>query len=110
MMRRCSRRGPDLDEHRIIASIAAENPARESRGVRSAGLGPLPRDLRPRRRHLIDQRPLFGHDGAYGTDLSVNPTNGMVAIFMVRCTGGDQWAARDLFFQTATQVFGRIGR
>jgi CubicO group peptidase (beta-lactamase class C family) len=48
---------------------------------------------------------LFGHDGAYGTDLSVNPTNGMVAIFMVQCTGGDQWAARDLFLKTAIQVY-----
>ena len=48
---------------------------------------------------------MFGHDGAYGTDLSVNPTNGMVAIFMVQCTSGDQWAARDLFLKTATQIF-----
>src|SRR6266850_1741039 len=48
---------------------------------------------------------MFGHDGAYGTDLSVNPTNGMVAIFMVQCPGPDQWAARDLFLKTATQVF-----
>jgi CubicO group peptidase (beta-lactamase class C family) len=48
---------------------------------------------------------LFGHDGAYGTDLSVNPTNGMVAVFMIQCTSGDQWAARDLFLKTATDVF-----
>jgi CubicO group peptidase (beta-lactamase class C family) len=48
---------------------------------------------------------MFGHDGAYGTDLSVNPKTGMVAIFLVQCTGGDQWAARDLFLKTATQVF-----
>ena len=48
---------------------------------------------------------MFGHDGAYGTDLSVNPTNGMVAVFMVQCPGPDQWAARDLFLKTATQVF-----
>ena len=48
---------------------------------------------------------MFGHDGAYGTDLSVNPVTGMVAIFMVQCTSGDQWAARDLFLKTATQVF-----
>ena len=48
---------------------------------------------------------MFGHDGAYGTDLSVNPATGMVAVFMVQCTGGDQWAARDLFLKTATQVF-----
>jgi len=48
---------------------------------------------------------MFGHDGAYGTDLSVNPKTGMVAIFMVQCTSGDQWAARDLFLKTATQIF-----
>ena len=48
---------------------------------------------------------MFGHDGAWGTDLSVNPTNGMVAVFMVQCPGPDQWAARDLFLKTATHVF-----
>jgi len=50
---------------------------------------------------------MFGHDGAYGTDLSVNPTTGMVAVFMVQCPGPDQWAARDLFLKTATQVFSK---
>ena len=53
---------------------------------------------------------MFGHDGAYGTDLSVNPRTGMVAIFMVQCTSGDQWAARDLFLKTATQVFSNESR
>ena len=48
---------------------------------------------------------MFGHDGAYGTDLSVSPSTGMVAIFMVQCSGPDKWAARDLFLKTATQVF-----
>jgi CubicO group peptidase (beta-lactamase class C family) len=48
---------------------------------------------------------MFGHDGAYGTDLSVNPVTGMVAVFMVQCSGGDQWTARDLFLKTATEVF-----
>jgi hypothetical protein len=48
---------------------------------------------------------MFGHDGAYGTDLSVNPVTGMVAVFMIQCTSGDQWAARDLFLKTATQAF-----
>ena len=48
---------------------------------------------------------MFGHDGAYGTDLSVNPKTGMVAIFMVQCTSGDQWAARDGFLKAAMQVF-----
>jgi len=48
---------------------------------------------------------MFGHDGALGTDLSVNPKTGMVAIFMVQCTHGEKWAARDLFLKTARQVF-----
>jgi CubicO group peptidase (beta-lactamase class C family) len=48
---------------------------------------------------------MFGHDGALGTDLSVNPKTGMVAIFMVQCTSGDQWAARDAFLKAATQDF-----
>src|SRR5580765_4009833 len=48
---------------------------------------------------------MFGHDGAYGTDLSVDPKMGMVAVFMVQCNGGDQWAARDAFLKTARQVF-----
>jgi len=48
---------------------------------------------------------MFGHDGAYGTDLSVNPATGMVALFLIQCTSGDQWAARDLFLKTATEVF-----
>lgn len=48
---------------------------------------------------------LFGHDGALGTDLSVNPQTGMIAIFMIQCTSGDQWAARDQFLKTATRVF-----
>ena len=54
---------------------------------------------------LVDEG--FGHDGAYGTDLSVNPNTGLVAIFMVQCPGPDQWAARDLFLKTATEVFAR---
>jgi CubicO group peptidase (beta-lactamase class C family) len=53
---------------------------------------------------------MFGHDGAYGTDLSVNPTNGMVAIFMIQCTGPDLWAARDLFLKTATEVYKKDSR
>lgn len=50
---------------------------------------------------------MFGHDGAYGTDLSVNPKTGMIAVFMVQCTSGDQWKARDVFLQTATEVFNK---
>lgn len=53
---------------------------------------------------------MFGHDGAYGTDLSVNPRTGLVTIFMVQCTSGDQWAARDLFLKTATKIFPRATR
>lgn len=52
---------------------------------------------------------MFGHDGAFGTDLSVDPQTGMVAVFMIQCTSGDQWAARDLFLKTATEVFGKQG-
>lgn len=48
---------------------------------------------------------MFGHDGAYGTDLSVNPETGMIAIFIVQCTSGDQWEARDRFLRTATEVY-----
>jgi CubicO group peptidase (beta-lactamase class C family) len=48
---------------------------------------------------------MFGHDGADGTDLSVNPTNGMVTVFMTQSTSGEKWAARDLFLKTATQVY-----
>jgi CubicO group peptidase (beta-lactamase class C family) len=50
---------------------------------------------------------MFGHDGAWGTDLSVDPKSGMVAVFMVQCSGGDQWAARDLFLKTAREVFAK---
>ncbi len=48
---------------------------------------------------------MFGHDGAHGTDLSVNPKTGMIAIFMVQSTSDDRWAARDLFLKTASEVF-----
>lgn len=50
---------------------------------------------------------MFGHDGAYGTDLSVNPKTGMIAIFMVQCTSGDQWKARDAFLEKAAEAFGK---
>jgi CubicO group peptidase (beta-lactamase class C family) len=50
---------------------------------------------------------MFGHDGAYGTDLSVDPQTGLVTVFMVQCTSGDQWAARDAFLETARRVFGK---
>lgn len=50
---------------------------------------------------------MFGHDGALGTDLSVHPRTGLVAIFMIQCTSGDQWAARDLFLKTAREIYQR---
>ncbi len=55
--------------------------------------------------HLRDG--MFGHDGAYGTDLSVDPKTGMIAVFMVQCTGGDQWEARDRFLKAAREAYSR---
>lgn len=51
---------------------------------------------------------MFGHDGAYGTDLSVNPDTGIVAVFMVQCTGGAQWEARDRFLKTANEEYKKV--
>lgn len=51
---------------------------------------------------------MFGHDGAFGTDLSVNPSSGMIAIFMVQCNSGDQWSARDTFLKAATTTFNAL--
>jgi len=48
---------------------------------------------------------MFGHDGAYGTDLSVHPGTGMIAIFLVQCSSGDQWQARDGFLKAAAETF-----
>lgn len=50
---------------------------------------------------------MFGHDGAYGTDLSVHPDTGMIAIFLVQCSSGDQWEARDNFLKAAAETFGK---
>ncbi|MDR1958812.1 MAG: beta-lactamase family protein [Planctomycetaceae bacterium] len=50
---------------------------------------------------------MFGHDGAYGTDLSVNPDTGLTAVFMVQCSGGHQWEARDAFLRTAADVYAK---
>lgn len=52
---------------------------------------------------------MFGHDGALGTDLSVHPETGLVAVFMVQCSGGAQWEARDRFLQTARKVYEKAG-
>jgi len=87
----------ELDGKRYLSPAAMEELRKEQTGATRVNYS-LGYHLR---------NGLFGHDGAYGTDLSVNPTNGMVAIFMVQCTGGDQWAARDLFLKTAAQVFAK---
>lgn len=87
-----------LDGQRYLSHAAMEELRKEQTGATKVNYS-LGYHLR---------NGLFGHDGAYGTDLSVNPTNGMVAVFMVQCPGLDQWAARDLFLKTATQVFKNI--
>jgi CubicO group peptidase (beta-lactamase class C family) len=85
----------ELDGRRYLSHAAVEELRREQTGATKVkySLG----------YHL--RNGMFGHDGALGTDLSVDPRAGMVAIFMVQCSGGDQWAARDLFLKTARQVF-----
>ena len=85
----------ELDSHRYLSHAAMDELRKEQTGTTKVNYS-LGYHLR---------NGMFGHDGAYGTDLSVNPATGMVAIFMVQCTSGDQWAARDLFLKTATQVF-----
>ena len=85
----------ELDEKRYLSHAAMDELQKEQTGTTKVNYS-LGYHLR---------NGMFGHDGAYGTDLSVNPTNGMVAVFMVQCPGPDQWAARDLFLKTAAQVF-----
>jgi len=85
----------ELEEKRYLSRPAMEELRKEQTGATKVNYS-LGYHLR---------NGMFGHDGAYGTDLSVNPTNGMVAIFMIQSTSGDQWAARDLFLKTAAQVF-----
>jgi CubicO group peptidase (beta-lactamase class C family) len=85
----------ELDGKRYLSHEAMDELRKEQTGTTKANYS-LGYHLR---------NGMFGHDGAYGTDLSVNPKTGMVAIFMVQCTSGDQWAARDLFLKAATQVF-----
>jgi len=85
----------ELDGKRYLSLAAMEELRKEQTGATKVNYS-LGYHLR---------NGMFGHDGAYGTDLSVNPTNGMVAVFMIQCTGPDLWAARDLFLKTATQVF-----
>ena len=85
----------ELDGNRYLSHAAMDELKKEQTGTTKVNYS-LGYHLR---------NGMFGHDGAYGTDLSVNPATGMVAVFMIQCTSGDQWAARDLFLKTATQVF-----
>jgi len=87
----------ELDGKRYLSHAAMEELRKEQTGTTKVNYS-LGYHLR---------NGMFGHDGAYGTDLSVNPKTGMVAVFMVQCSGGDQWAARDLFLKTATENFAR---
>lgn len=88
----------ELDGKRYLSHAAMEELRREQTGATKVNYS-----LGYHLRH-----GMFGHDGAYGTDLSVNPKTGLVAVFMVQCPGPDQWAARDLFLKTATEVFKKI--
>ncbi|QEH33929.1 Esterase EstB [Aquisphaera giovannonii] len=87
----------ELDGRRYLSHAAMDELRKEQTGTTRApySLG----------YHL--RNGMFGHDGAYGTDLSVDPRTGMVAVFMVQCTGGDQWAARDAFLRAARRAFPR---
>jgi CubicO group peptidase (beta-lactamase class C family) len=87
----------ELDGKRYLSHVAMDELRKEQTGKTKVNYS-LGYHLR---------NGMFGHDGAYGTDLSVNPKTGLVAIFLVQRTGGDQWAARDLFLKTATQVFSK---
>jgi len=88
----------ELDGKRYLSHAAMEELRKEQTGTTKINYS-LGYHLR---------NGMFGHDGAYGTDLSVNPATGMVAIFMVQCPGPDQWAARDLFLKTAAEVFSKV--
>src|SRR5882762_383323 len=85
----------ELDGKRYLSHAAMEELRKEQTGATKVNYS-LGYHLR---------NGMFGHDGAWGTDLSVDPKSGMVAVFMVQCSGGDQWAARDLFLKTAREVF-----
>lgn len=85
----------ELDGKRYLSPAAMEELRKEQTGTAKVNYS-LGYHLR---------NGMFGHDGAYGTDLSVNPATGMIAIFMVQCTSGDQWQARDQFLKTAAEVF-----
>lgn len=86
----------ELDGKRYLSSAAMDELRREQTGATKVNYS-LGYHLR---------NGLFGHDGALGTDLSVDPKTGMIAVFMVQCTSGDQWSARDQFLKAAVEVFG----
>jgi CubicO group peptidase (beta-lactamase class C family) len=88
----------ELDGKRYLSQAAMEELRKEQTGATKVNYS-LGYHLR---------NDMFGHDGAWGTDLSVNPKTGMVAVFMIQCSGPDLWAARDLFLKTAAQVFNNI--
>jgi len=85
----------ELDGKRYLSHAAMEQLRQEQTGATKVNYS-LGYHLR---------NGMFGHDGAYGTDLSVDPKTGMVAIFMVQCTSGARWAARDAFLKAAAQVY-----
>jgi CubicO group peptidase (beta-lactamase class C family) len=85
----------ELDGKRYLSHAAMEELRKEQTGTTKVNYS-LGYHLR---------NGMFGHDGAYGTDLSIDPKTGLVAIFMVQCNSGDQWAARDAFLKVAVQVF-----
>jgi CubicO group peptidase (beta-lactamase class C family) len=87
----------DLDGKRYLSHAAMDELRKEQTGKTH-----MPYSLGY---HL--RNGMFGHDGADGTDLSVNPKTGMVAVFMIQSTSGDKWAARDAFLKTATRVFSK---
>lgn len=87
----------ELDGRRYLSHAAMEELRREQTGTTKVNYS-LGYHLR---------NGMFGHDGAYGTDLSVDPKTGLIAIFMVQCPSGDQWSARDTFLKVAAQVFRR---
>lgn len=87
----------ELDGKRYLSHEAMDQLRKEQTGVTKVNYS-LGYHLR---------NGMFGHDGAYGTDVSVNPKTGMIAVFMIQCTSGDQWAARDQFLKTATEVFAK---
>jgi CubicO group peptidase (beta-lactamase class C family) len=77
----------ELDGKRYLSRAAMDELRKEQTGATEVNYSP--------RYHL--RNGMFGDDGAYGTDLSVDPKTGMVVIFMVQSSGGDQWSAHDLF-------------